>query len=178
MEFFTFDDDYVRRLREGDRVTEEHYEQYFKLFLTMKLLRRHVPVDEIGDIIQDVHLRVYAGLRGENGIRDGSRFGAYVNSICNFIVLERNRRPDRHEEIDEVDAGVDLLRELETKETKERVQRTLRSLGKRDEQILRDLFIDELDKDEICGKHGVDRNYLRVLVHRALEKFREKYADA
>ena len=33
MDFFTFDDEYVRRLREGDPCTEEHYEHYFGLLL-------------------------------------------------------------------------------------------------------------------------------------------------
>ena len=44
-------------------------------------------------------------------------------------------------------------------------------------RILRDLFMKDMDKDEVCEQHGVSRDYLRVLVHRALQKFRRKYED-
>jgi RNA polymerase sigma-70 factor (ECF subfamily) len=175
MELFAFDDDYVRRLREGERWTVQHYEQYFSVFLALKL-RGRIPPGDIDDVIQEVHMRVYAALRGDNGPRDGHKFGAYVNSICNNVVLERGRRDHHDEEIvEDVPSLFDLFSELVTKETQERVQRTLSSLGTRDAEILRAVFIDELDKDEICRRFEVDRNYLRVLVHRALEKFRQKF---
>ena len=41
--------------------------------------------------------------------------------------------------------------------------------------MLRWLFFDERDKDGICRELNVDRNYLRVLVHRAKMRFRERF---
>jgi RNA polymerase sigma-70 factor (ECF subfamily) len=153
----------------------DHYEQYFKLFLALKLSGR-IPPGDIDDVIQEVHLRVYAALRGDHGPRDGHKFGSYVNSICNNVVRERGRRDHHDEEIvDDIPSLFDLLGDIVTKETQEHVQRTLASLGTRDAEILRAVFIDELDKDEICRRFAVDRNYLRVLVYRALEKFRTKF---
>ena len=40
------------------------------------------------------------------------------------------------------------------------------------------VFLEERDKDEICRSFSVERNYLRVLVHRAKEKFRGEYRHA
>jgi RNA polymerase sigma-70 factor, ECF subfamily len=180
MDLFAFDDDYVRRLREGDRETEEHYERYFKPFLTLRLRRRRVPHSDIEEIIQTTHLRVFKELRTGGGIRDGHAFGGWVLTTCTHIAQEIERKRRETVEVDENDfeSGDDALRELITNETKAFVRRVLQSLAeedKRDADILRDLYFKEHDKDEICRKFGVDRAYLRVLVHRALKKFREEY---
>ena len=176
MDFFAFDDEYVRRLRGGDRWTEEHYFRYFKLFLTLKLRGRGVAPGEVDDVIQEVHSRVFKELRGEGGPRDGHKFGAYVNSICNHVVQESARKQRDTRELEDVfPSEDDALRDLITRETETRVHRTLASLGERDAGILRSVFIQEGDKDDICRRFGVTRDYLRVLVHRALEKFRDEY---
>ncbi len=181
MDFFAFDDDYVRRLREGDRWTEEHYVRYFELFLTLKLRGRGVPAAELDDVIQEVHARVFKELRGGDGggggPRDGTRFGAYVNAICNHVVQEWARKHHDTSSLEEdvYPADDNVLRDLITSETEKRVRDTLDSLGKRDADILRAVYLHELDKDEICRRVGVTREYLRVLVYRALEKFRGEY---
>lgn len=179
MDFFAFDDEYVRRLRDGDRWTEEHYFQYFQTFLTLKLRGRGVPAGEVDDDIQEVHARVFKELRTGKGIRDGHRFGAFVNSVCNHVIQESVRKHHETKELDDTFfSDDDVLRDLMTREQEEHVHRTLDSLGHRDADILRDVFIHELDKDRICGKHKVTRDYLRVLVHRALEKFENIFDDS
>ncbi len=35
------------------------------------------------------------------------------------------------------------------------------------------LFYEQRDKDEVCRTLGVDRGYLRVLIHRAKSKLRD-----
>ena len=37
------------------------------------------------------------------------------------------------------------------------------------------VFLEEAEKTEICGRFRVDRDYLRVLVHRAKNRFREAF---
>jgi RNA polymerase sigma-70 factor (ECF subfamily) len=41
---------------------------------------------------------------------------------------------------------------------------------------LRAVFLEERDKDEVCTELGVDRDYLRVLLHRAKASFRAVYS--
>lgn len=48
----------------------------------------------------------------------------------------------------------------------------LTKLPARDAAVLKAVFLDQRDHDDVCGEFGVDRNYLRVLIHRALERFR------
>lgn len=174
MDFFTFDDEYVRRLRDGDRATVEHYFQYFNFFLKRRLQGR-VPSDDVDDVIQTVHARVFAYLGSGKEIRESGKFGAFVIRFCDNVVHERGR-VHATEVLDDVyPADDDLVGELITAEEKTRVHRTLDTLKPREAEILRAVYLKDLDKDEICRQFQVDRNYLRVLVYRALEKFRDKY---
>ena len=59
-------------------------------------------------------------------------------------------------------------------EERERVRRVVNELPPRDRDILKALFFDERSNDDVCAEFGVDRGYLRVLLHRAKEKFRER----
>ncbi|HEV7768535.1 MAG TPA: sigma-70 family RNA polymerase sigma factor [Thermoanaerobaculia bacterium] len=181
MDFYAFDDDYVRRLREGDRWTENHFANYFTPLLALRLRGRIRPSTDIPDIIQDVFVAVYTGLRGDNPLRDGRALGAYVFGICRNLERERIRAAHPTEEIDPdiPDPNEDVaFKKIVTQQTIVLVYFTLDLLGKRDADILREIFLQELDKDEVCRRHRVDRNYLRVLIHRALEKFREKLDDS
>ncbi|MBS1858621.1 MAG: hypothetical protein JST11_24845, partial [Acidobacteria bacterium] len=57
-------------------------------------------------------------------------------------------------------------------EESKHVRQVLEEMPPRDRQILHWLFFEERDKGEVCALLGVDREYLRVLVHRAKSKFR------
>ena len=183
MDFFAFDDDYVRRLREGDRETEEHFKHYFDLHLRLKLSHRLHSQSEIEDAIQDVYLRVFNGLRSEGGgVRDGRKFGAYVLGICNHRLQELGRKHHDDSDIEDevIVSDARQFSNLVDQRKKELVSDMLRWLegeNKREAAIVRELFLAELDKDEICRKWGITRKNLRVLVHRALKKFREKFDD-
>jgi RNA polymerase sigma factor (sigma-70 family) len=175
MEFFPFDDDYVRRLREGDRATEEHFYSYFRDLLLAKLRRRLRSMQAVDEVRQRVFLRVLEHLAD---LRDGRTLGAFVNSTCNYVLLEYYRDEARTEPLDEtVDVTVeaDADARYDSSRIKARVTRVLEQLEPREAEILRAVFLDDGSKDEICRRYNVDRSYLRVLLHRAKEKFRAQY---
>jgi RNA polymerase sigma-70 factor (ECF subfamily) len=64
---------------------------------------------------------------------------------------------------------------LVTKQSKERVRHLIEDLPKKDRDLLCAYFLDEKEKDEVCVQFGVDRDYFRVLLHRAKDKFRVLY---
>jgi RNA polymerase sigma-70 factor (ECF subfamily) len=70
---------------------------------------------------------------------------------------------------------MDLLSVLVAKETEKKVREILEQLSERDRRLLREVFLEERDKDEICRNFGVDREYLRVLLHRAKQSFKSLY---
>ena len=69
MELFVFDDEYVRRLREGDRETAAHFHAYFRDLLLLKLRRRLRTLEAIDEVRQEVFARCIAHLvvRGVEG---------------------------------------------------------------------------------------------------------------
>jgi RNA polymerase sigma-70 factor (ECF subfamily) len=70
----------------------------------------------------------------------------------------------------------DTVLNLETlaisEETRRMVRKVLLQLPRRDQAILRAIFLEEMEKDEVCSQFDVGRDYLRVLLYRAKEKFR------
>ena len=62
-------------------------------------------------------------------------------------------------------------------ETRARAMRVLASLPARDAEILRAVFIEAEDKDKVASRFGVDREYLRILLRRAVDKFRSTYLE-
>jgi len=180
VELYPFDDAYVARLCAGDRFTVEHFHRYFSEMMLFKLRRQLRTFQEIDDVRQEVFVRVLQTICSAKGLRDGRRLGSFVNSVCNNVVLEtyrKNRRTDalgeEHEEVPDESESIEEL--LLTGETKARVHRTLERLTQKERDVLHAVFFEGRDKDEVCRSFGVDRNYLRVLVHRAKEKFRNEY---
>jgi RNA polymerase sigma-70 factor (ECF subfamily) len=55
------------------------------------------------------------------------------------------------------------------------VRSILAELPERDRRVLKAVFFEERDKDEICRDFGIDRDYLRVLVHRAKQSFKASF---
>jgi len=48
-------------------------------------------------------------------------------------------------------------------------------LDPRDRSLLQAVFLEERDRDEVCREFGVDRDYLRVMLHRAKQEFKSEY---
>jgi RNA polymerase sigma-70 factor (ECF subfamily) len=181
LQFQTFDQSYVERLRAGDFRTQEHFVAYFSELIQLKLRSRLNSPQAIEDVRQETFTRVFVALRGEGGIRQPDRLGAYVNSICNNVLLEHYRASSRHTSLeDEEDKDfpattIDIVGAVAAKEMAVKVREILDELPERDRRLLREVFLEERDKDDVCRDFGVDRDYLRVLLHRAKLSFKSLY---
>jgi RNA polymerase sigma-70 factor (ECF subfamily) len=176
LEFRTFDSEYVKRLTAGDPETEAHFHTYFTQFLSLKLRSRRIDADAAGDVRQETLYRVLKVLRVGSGVANPERFGAFVNSVCRNVLLETGRKaarsPDAGEDPPEIpDRTIDLERSLITSERKRVVAKILDELPAKDREILRMVFFEEADRDEICRRLNVEPGHLRVLLHRAKARF-------
>jgi RNA polymerase sigma factor (sigma-70 family) len=174
-----FDADYLQRLRAGDAETERHFADYFGALVLIKLRHRLRSRHLIEDIRQETFLRVLRAVRSEDGIREPRGLGAFVNSVCNNVCRELLRKEGREDPSDtEAPArrspDPDPEDSLISKETEVLVRRIVQALPARDQALLRALFLDEEGREEICAQFGVDRSYLRVLLHRAKNQFRAR----
>ena len=181
---FEFDRDYVDRLVAGDADTERHFVRYFGDLLTLKLRSRLRAAALVEDARQETFRRVLTTLKERGGLASAESLGAFVNSVCNNVLFECYRAgakvqqlAEGHDQVDE--RGPSVETGLMQSEQRERVREALAALPAREQELLRWLFFEERDKDEICRTLNVDRNYLRVLLHRAKAKFRDRFlADA
>jgi RNA polymerase sigma-70 factor, ECF subfamily len=180
VEFFNFDQTYFRRLQDRDPLTESHFFSYFSELLQIKLRSRLRSPQAIEDIKQETFVRVLAAIRSESGIRSPERLGPFVNSVCNNVLMEFYRAQSRAEPaadnpVEPRDPVIDLDGLLVTKQTCDQVRKVLEQLPEKDRRLLRALFLEEKEKDQICNEFRVNRDYLRVLLHRAKQSFRLLY---
>jgi len=183
LQFHFFDEAYVGRLRAADFRTEQHFVAYFSGLIQIKLRSRLASREAIEDVRQETFARFFVALR-EGKIRQPEQLGPFVNSICNNVLKEQYRSGQREESLDgnggeqEKDfpaQGVNVLDALAAKQAEKKVREILDQLPERDRRLLREVFLEERDKDEVCRDFGVDREYLRVLLHRAKQAFKSLY---
>jgi RNA polymerase sigma-70 factor, ECF subfamily len=182
MNFETFDASYVNKLRAGDAPTEQHFVAYFSELILLKLRPRLRQPEQIEDVKQETFSRALSLIRSEGGLRHAERLGPLVNSICNNVLMEQYRVSGRVEALPDevaerlVETRPNALNKVIADDTQRVVRRVLDELSERDRGLLRAVFLEERDKDEVCTELGVDRDYLRVLLHRAKGSFREVYS--
>ena len=104
-----------------------------------------------------------------------------MNTVCNHVLLEFLHKQARHPLVDEnaperADDSIDLDAGMVNEQRKRAVAKALDELSQRDRNILRLVFFEELDRDEICRRMEVDGDYLRVLLHRAKARFETAYS--
>jgi RNA polymerase sigma-70 factor (ECF subfamily) len=183
VDFQAFDSAYVERLRAGDRNTEDHFVAYFGELIELKLRSRLASRQSVEDVRQETFARCLKLLRSPGGIRNAERLGPLVNSICNNVLSEHFRAGRRTEPLEDQPAErfiarePDALSRIITDDTRRIVRQVLEKLPPRDQIILKAVFLEEREKDDVCREIGVTRDYIRVLLHRAKQSFREVYME-
>jgi RNA polymerase sigma-70 factor (ECF subfamily) len=178
LQFQTFTSEYVKGLTKGDLETERHFVAYFAELLRIKLRKALCSPQAVDDIRQETFLRVLHVLRQKNGLANPEKLGAFVNGVCRNVLIEYYRSVSRHgpspePDVDVAGPGPDPEAKCVNEERKRGVREILEQLPARDRKILRLVFMEEKEKDEVCRMCDVDRGYLRVLLHRAKNRFRE-----
>ena len=181
LQFREFDASYIENLRAGDPRTQEHFAAYFTELLHLKLRSRLQSPHAIEDVRQETFARVLTSLRKEGALRRPECLGAFVNTVCNNVLFEHYRMSSRSQSLDEEGqpelpaANADVLGIVAAKQLKAKVREILLDLPERDRSLLNAVFLEERDRDEVCRERGVDREYLRVLLHRAKQTFKTAY---
>ena len=176
----SFDEAYLLRLQAADTSTEQHFVSYFSSLILIKLRSRLPSREAIEDVRQETFARFFVALR-QGKIQQPERVGAFVNSICNNVLREQYRSGRRNTSLDGEDdrdfpsSDPNLIDTLTAQESDAKVREVLDGLSERDRRLLREVFLEERDKDEVCRDFGVDREYLRVLLHRAKQAFKSLY---
>jgi RNA polymerase sigma-70 factor (ECF subfamily) len=181
-QFRSFDQQYVDDLRAGVPEVSQHFAAYFGELIRIKLRGRLRCPHLIEDVRQETLFRVLRVIN-ERGIEHPERLGAFVNSVCTNVTHEflraashSSQDPDNAREPadDRPDARTALIQE----ELRREVKMAIEQLSLKDRQLLRMIFFEERDKTEICETLGVTRDSLRVLLHRAKLRLKDRIRKA
>ena len=172
-----FDEAYLDRLKARDPATESDLVQFFTRPLRLKLGAKLRIPELVEEGCQETFLRVFAHFRAGKTIESPSRLPAFVHGVCNNVALELLRARHRYDQMAEDRNDPPDFRNPEmqasTEEIRTLVTRVLSEMPSADQEILRLTLLEEEDRDEVCRKMGVNRGYLRVLLHRAKQRFKE-----
>jgi len=181
LQFHSFDATYVENLCAGDFATEEHFVRYFTELLHLKLRSRLQSSQAIESVRQETFARVFESLRKGEVLRQPERLGAFVNSVCGNVLFEHYRSSSPVDSLDEEGQpelpaiGIDALGHVAREQLKRKIREILVDLPQRDRSLLKAVFWEEREREEVCREFGVDREYLRVLLFRANQEFKRAY---
>ncbi|MCS6952020.1 MAG: sigma-70 family RNA polymerase sigma factor [Bryobacterales bacterium] len=181
LKFHEFTADYVKRLAEGDPFVAEHFHAYFSKLFAVRLGRRGRSREFIEDVTQETFRRVLTWLQSGKPVEYPERFGAFVHAISVNVEREMLRPEERYQPMDDADFTdhrADPASALVTDERKRAVRAILAELSERDRRVLELRYLEEWPLEKICQQLGVDAVYVRVVLHRARLRFREKMGDA
>ena len=172
----SFDADYIGKLRDGDPEVQRHFTVHFGQLLDIKLRARLRTVSLREDARQETFLRVFATIHNPSK-RQPENLGAFINAVCNNVLLEMFRTQTRDVPMDDdrpdpVDGRSSPEDDAVESDRKRIVERVLAEMTGRDRDLLREVFLEDRDKDDVCRRHRIDREYLRVVLHRARGRFR------
>jgi RNA polymerase sigma-70 factor (ECF subfamily) len=83
------------------------------------------------------------------------------------------REIEMDDRFDPPDGRASAESQLATEERSAEVREVLQELSPKDRELLRLVFYEDIDSAQICRSFGVQRDYLRVLIHRAKCRFRQ-----
>ena len=172
-----FDEAYIRALRDRDQEIETHLVNSLSRPLSVKLHSRLRSPQLIEDARQETFLRVFVYFRSGKILENPASLPSFVLSVCNNVCHEFLRSHTRQEQMPVTDLGpldkeANPEQRVVTEERKRLVTSILNNLSTKDRLVLKRVFLDEADKDQVCHELGIDREYLRLLVHRAKLRFR------
>ena len=132
---------------------------------------------DVDDVVQETLTRFIRATQ-QNQIRNNpEEFGAFVNGVCRNVILEYRRRNRREPLADpEIPIKDECMRpDAEIFEMREAIDHGLAELAERDRMILRRLYLEGKEKEEICAEWGMTDAQFRVVLFRAKERFRKVY---
>lgn len=178
LERFEFNDDYVRCLRSRDSSIWEHFDEFFRPRIRAKF-RAKFAWEIADDLTGATMLAVIESVdRGEP--KDGACLAGYVFKICHNKMLEAWRTIGKEKLVDcdfesLVGNGKSPLQEWTGKEEAKKIQRVLGKLSKKDRDVLVGIHYYGQDRDEVCRKHGVKRDHLKMILFHARQRFQREW---
>jgi len=175
-----FDENYLQALAGRDADAENFLVAYFSRPVRLKLRHALRSAELVQDAHQETFLRVLRYFHQGKTLDNPGSLPGFVFSVCRNVALEFLRSHTRHPQLPEngpeaPDPHCGPEAQAVSEQRRKMVAEVLNEMPEKDRILLRRVCLDEEDKDKVCLEFQVDRNYLRVLLHRAKREFKVEY---
>ena len=173
----TFDSSFLDALQQGDSPAEQALYDRFKRPVEL-VLRARIRAPQLREEAhQEVFLRVFSYFRSGKTLDDPARLPAFLCAVARNTALEVLRANTRETQLfpeigDRRDPSADPERDVLLGERRSVLRRVMGSLKSADRVVLERVYPQLQDKGSICRDLQIDRDYLRVLAHRARARLR------
>lgn len=170
----------VERIGQGDRQAEELFAQRYRGGIQV-LVRRHCrPNDpQVDDLSQDVIVIVLEHLRAR-ALDNPGALQAYIRSTVTFVTAAEYRKRGRRGDTLPIEAAAETAATDDPSSTLASAQlarRVAELLGQlpvaRDRELLRQFYVLERSKDDVCRDLGIEPSHFHRVAYRARERMRE-----
>jgi RNA polymerase sigma-70 factor (ECF subfamily) len=131
---------------------------------------------DVDDLVQESLARFIRAEQRQQ-IRNTEEVGAFLNGVCRNVILEYRRRMKREPALDPDTPipEIGVRPDAEILEMRDAIDSGLAELADRDRRVLRALYLEGKEKDDICREWGMSDAQFRVVLFRAKERFRRAY---
>jgi RNA polymerase sigma factor (sigma-70 family) len=175
---FTFDAFYLVRLRDRETATLTHFCDYFYLPIR-NLVRRQIKGHRADDVVQNVFVAVLAKIDSGQP-NDPAKLPNYIFGICRNLVRREFAEAKKHLGVDidlslfpdkEQQTDILIIKKLDAR----RVERTLQRLAPRYRDVLQRVYLLQQDRKIAASQMNVGQENLKVILCRALKRFRDEW---
>ena len=168
----------VSRIRLGDADAETALYEKFSARVYFTALSETHSKEDAEDIRAETFLRVIQALRADK-LRSADALPSFVVGITLNVVREHIRQKYRADSLEDYEYDIagdgSLEQAMLDAETGQALQKVVSQLKPREQQFLRMYFYEELPKEEIARKLGINEERIRLIKSRALQSFRDAY---
>jgi RNA polymerase sigma-70 factor, ECF subfamily len=170
------DDSDAALVRASQRGHSDAFGQLYQRYARMVhgILLAKVPREEVEDLVHDVFLRALPRL---NGLREPSRFGAWLASITRNLANDYHRRSrvqtESNQGVTEAECTAGGQQQAKTREATE-ILDSIRSLPEAYRETLIFRLVEGMTGPEIAAKTGLSHGSVRVNLHRGMQQLRER----
>lgn len=168
----------VSRIGQSDADAEiELYEKFSARVYFTALSETHSKEDA-EDIRAETFLRVIQALRADK-LRSAEALPSFIVGITLNVVREHIRQKYRADSLEDYEYDIagdgSLEQAMLDAEAGKALQKVVSQLKPREQQFLQMYFYEELPKEEIARKLGINEERIRLIKSRALQSFRDAY---
>lgn len=152
----------------------ELFEKYSQrvYYIALRELRSHADAE---DVRAETFLRVFRAIQNEQ-VRSAGSLSSYIIGTARNVILETLRSPHRAaRERDIPDLPSPQPHPMLDEDVRRAIEATIHRMKPKEREFVRLHYYEDLTKEEIARRIGIDEERVRLVKHRSLKSFREIY---